>query len=87
MTTDPVIKLMQEAGIPITREEYLYIGYFGQPCVRSSWCEDARSSGLATAPPYLIETLQRRATGVPVASERRGDPATRPGLSQLARRR
>jgi hypothetical protein len=51
MTTDPVIKLMQEAGIPITREEYLYIGYFGQPCVRSSWCEDARSSTSAAPPP------------------------------------
>jgi hypothetical protein len=60
MTTDPVIKLMQEAGIPITREEYLYIGYFGQPCVRSSWCEDARSSGLTPPSPPAEKASARQ---------------------------
>jgi hypothetical protein len=51
---------MQGAGIPITREEYLYIGYFGQPCVRSSWCEDARSSGLTTPSPPAEKATDRQ---------------------------
>jgi hypothetical protein len=31
MTTDPIIKRMQDSGIPVTREEYLYIAYMGNP--------------------------------------------------------
>jgi hypothetical protein len=28
---DPVIELTRKAGIPITREEYIYTAYMGQP--------------------------------------------------------
>jgi hypothetical protein len=31
LDNDPVVRLMREAGIPITREEYTYIAYMGQP--------------------------------------------------------
>lgn len=41
MTTDPIIELMQEAGIPVTREECLYIAYMCNPPAELSAEEQA----------------------------------------------
>jgi hypothetical protein len=41
MTTDPIIKLMQDSGIPVTRKEYLYIAYMGNPAAELSAEEKA----------------------------------------------